>query len=227
MTPRHDESTVALRRAVLLHGLGRTARSMRPVERALTARGYEVLNIDYPSRVADIETLATGVAREIHRWHSDGPLDFVTHSLGGILLRVAVARGYLSAARVHRAVMLGPPNDGSELADVLPTVPVFGWVFRQFTGPAGRQLGTGPGSVPGHLPPVPFDLGVIAGNRSYNPVFSAILGDANDGKVRVERARVEGMSDFLVVPYWHPLLMAAPKVIAQIIHFLETSSFQR
>lgn len=212
---------------MLLHGLGRTARSMRPVERALTPRGYEVLNVDYPSRVADIEALATGVARQIGRWQAEGPLDFVTHSLGGILLRVAVARGLLAAARVHRAVMLGPPNDGSELADVLPTVPVFGWVFERFTGPAGRQLGTGVRGVPGQLPPVPFEMGVIAGNRSYNPVFSAILGDANDGKVRVERARVEGMSDFLVVPYWHPLLMAAPKVIAQVIHYLETGTFQR
>ena len=212
---------------MLLHGLGRTARSMRPVERALTPRGYATLNIDYPSRVADIETLAAGVARQIDRWHAEGPLDFVTHSLGGILLRVAVARGHLAATRVHRAVMLGPPNDGSELADVLPSVPFFGWVFQQFTGPAGRQLGTGLRGVPGQLPPAPFDLGVIAGNRSYNPVFSAILGDANDGKVRVERARVEGMSDFLVMPYWHPLLMAAPKVIAQVVHFLETGTFRR
>jgi len=74
---------------------------------------------------------------------------------------------------------------------------------------------------------VSFDLGVIAGNLSFNPFFSAMLGDANDGKVRVERTRVEGMKDFLVVPYWHPLMMFSPKVVAQVLHYLEAGAFER
>ena len=199
---------------------------MRPVELALVARGYRVLNLGYASRTADIETLSADVARRARGWTNGAAADFVTHSLGGILLRVAVDRGHLPLRQVGRVVMLGPPNGGSELADVLPRVPVFGWIYRQFTGPAGLQLGTEHG-VPPRLPAVPFDLGVIAGSRSYNPVFSAILGDANDGKVRVERARVEGMRDFLVVPHWHPLLMIAPAVVAQVVHYLEAGSFRR
>lgn len=200
---------------------------MLPVERALARRGYEVFNLDYPSRAADIGALATNVARQILAIEGAGPFDFVTHSLGGILVRVAVARGALPAERIRRVVMLGPPNAGSELADVLPTVPIFGWVYQQITGPAGRQLGTTPAGVIRQLPPVPFDVGVIAGNRSYNPIFSAILGAANDGKIRVESARVDGMKDFLVVPYWHPLLMLAPKVVDQVVHYLRTGAFSR
>jgi hypothetical protein len=199
---------------------------MRPVERALQERAYRVLNLGYASRTADIETLAMDIGRRASDWASGEPKDFVTHSLGGILLRVAVDRGHLPLRQVGRVVMLGPPNGGSELADVLPRVPVFGWIYRQFTGPAGLQLGTEHG-VPPRLPPVPFDLGVIAGSRSYNPIFSAILGDANDGKVRVERARVDGMRDFLVVPHWHPLLMVAPTVVAQTVHYLEAGRFRR
>src|ERR1017187_2944795 len=42
---------------ILLHGLCRTSRSMAPMERALTAAGYHVLNVDYPSRTAAIEKL--------------------------------------------------------------------------------------------------------------------------------------------------------------------------
>ena len=215
------------RRVVLLHGLGRSARSMRAVERALVQRGRRVLNIDYPSRTADIDTLAADVARQTREWANGEPTDFVTHSLGGILLRVAVQRGYLSLDRIGRVVMLGPPNAGSELADILPRVLGFGWLYRRFTGPAGLELGTGENGVPRRLPPVSFDVGVIAGSRSYNPLFSAILGDASDGKVRVENARVEGMRDFLVVPHWHPLLMIAPSVVAQVVHYLESGSFRR
>jgi hypothetical protein len=45
--------------------------------------------------------------------------------------------------------------------------------------------------------------------------------------VRVEQTRVDGMRDFLVVPHWHPLLMIAPTVVAQIVHYLEAGSFRR
>ena len=211
----------------MLHGLGRTARSMRPVERALAKRGYLVLNLGYPSRSARIGLLASRVAQQIADWEVDRPLDFVTHSLGGILLRAAVADGLLPLARVRRVVMLGPPNGGSELADVLPGMPVVGPLYRRFTGPAGLELGTMTHAIPPQLPAVAFELGVIAGNRSVNPFFSALLGAPNDGKVRVDRARVEGMRDFIVVPSWHPLLMASRAVTEQILHFLERGEFRR
>jgi len=218
---------MTLLKAVLLHGLGRSARSMRPIERALRHRGYNVLNVDYRSRSADVTTLAAQVAREVQQWASGSPVDFVTHSLGGILLRVMVAEGYLPRGLVRRAVMLGPPNGGSELADVLSAAPVFGRAYRRFTGPAGLELGVGPSGIAARLPPVSFELGVIAGTRSFNPLFSAILGEENDGKVRVSRTKVAGMRDFLAVPHWHPTLMAAPTVVMQAMHFLEVGRFQR
>jgi triacylglycerol lipase len=199
---------------------------MRPIERLLAARGYVVLNLGYPSRSATIPSLAARVAERIHDWQPAERLDFVTHSLGGILLRAAVASGALSPARVHRAVMLGPPNAGSELADRLPAVPLFGWLYGRMTGPAGSQLGTAATSFVAQLPAVSFDTGVIAGTRSWNPLFSALLAAPNDGKVRVERTRVAGMRDFLEVPCWHPLLMTAAVVHEQVIHFLDTGRFR-
>lgn len=199
---------------------------MRPIERCLLRHGYAVLNLGYPSRSADVRGLADRIARAIDAWGQEGPLDFVTHSLGGILLRQAVASGALAADRVRRAVMLGPPNTGSELADRLRAMPVIGATYRRFTGPAGAQLGTGDESAPARLPPVTFQTGIIAGTRSYNPFFSALLGAPNDGKVRVERTHVEGMQDFIALPYWHPLLMVPPTVHRQILHFLAAGQFQ-
>ena len=216
-----------LLRAVLLHGLGRSSRSMLPIERALKDRGYDVLNLGYRSRSANVATLAERAAQQIGPWSAEGPVDFVTHSLGGILLRVMVADGYLANERIHRVVMLGPPNGGSELADALPRIPIVGGIYRRFTGPAGRELGVGPTGIAARLPGVPFELGVIAGTRSFNPLFSAMLGEENDGKVRVTRTKVAGMSDFLTIPQWHPTLMAAPSVVAQAMHFLKFGRFQR
>jgi pimeloyl-ACP methyl ester carboxylesterase len=213
--------------AVLLHGLGRSSRSMVPIERALVGKGYRVRNVGYASRSTDVVTLAVDVARQITEWRPSGSFDIVTHSLGGILVRLACANGALSSKQIRRVVMLGPPNNGSELADVLPWLPIIGRAYRRFTGPAGMQLGTDADSLTNSLPPVDFELGVIAGNRSLNPLFSAILGEENDGKVRVSSARVDGMRDFIVVRHSHPLLMAAPSVIAQVLHFLDTGCFHR
>jgi len=199
---------------------------MRPVERTLRAHGYEVLNLDYPSTTATIPVLAEGVVDRLKGYRPGEALDFVTHSLGGVLVRFAVAARLLPLSRVRRVVMLGPPNAGSELADELPRLPLFGPLYRRITGPTGIQLGTTADAVPAQLPPVPFETVIIAGTRSFNPLFSYILGGPSDGKVRVDRAGVAGMADFITVPYWHPLLMRPAPVHALILRFLEHGTFR-
>jgi pimeloyl-ACP methyl ester carboxylesterase len=220
-----NDTTRTSNTVVLLHGLGRSTRSMRPIAKALQARGYQVLNLRYPSRTASTTALAHGIARQIDRLCPPGPLHFVTHSLGGVLLRIAVAVGDIPVERIARVVMLGPPNGGSELVDTLTTRPVFATVYGAVTGPAGLELGTGAGAVADRLPPVVFPLGVIAGNKSINPVFSSLIPRPNDGKVSVTRTAVPGMRDMLVLPYPHLFLVRAPAAIEYAIRFLEFGSF--
>ena len=200
---------------------------MVPIASAADAHGYRVVNLGYRSRAAGIQSLAERVAQEVATAAPDTRLHFVTHSLGGILLRFAVAAGLLPCERIHRVVMLAPPNQGSEVADLMTSRAPLRRLFQQVSGPAGTELGTGADSVIGRLPAVNFDLGVIAGSRSLNPVFSAVIDGANDGKVGVARAAVEGMHDFLVVPHSHTFLMRAPAVIRQTMHFLEHGRFDR
>jgi pimeloyl-ACP methyl ester carboxylesterase len=209
---------------VLLHGLGRTKWSLWPVAREARRRGRTVHNLGYPSRRAPIETLADDVGRYLEKVASSGtPIDVVTHSMGGIVLRAAVANGSVSPASLHRVVMLAPPNHGSELADRLRD-----FAFYRFAlGPAGQQIGTGEHSVPLRLPPAPFEVGVIAGRRSNNALFARMLSAESDGKVTVESARLEGMRDLVVVDRSHTFLMWAADVLTQTFTFLETGQFQR
>ncbi len=209
---------------VLLHGLGRTDLSMLRMESVLAERGYSVVNVDYPSTQHSIEHLAAeelGPALELCCSADSIPVHFVTHSMGGIVLRY-----YLDTHEVQqlgRVVMLSPPNQGSELADWVAESPL----LQKILGPSVEQLGTDSASVPSQLGPVDFELGVIAGNRTLNPLFSRMIPGADDGKVAVENTKVEGMADFLVVPHSHTYIMMNEEVIDQVIHFLEEGRFRR
>ncbi len=205
---------------VLLHGLARTASSMEPMAEALAERGYETTAIDYPSRKHPIEELAPmAVEAGLEACAEAETVHFVTHSLGGILVRYYAENTGIE--KLGRVVMLAPPNQGSEVVDAYRDVPG----FRAFNGPAGLQLGTDENSVPLALGPVEFELGVIAGEDTFNPILSQFLPNPDDGKVSVESTKVEGMQDHVVVSRSHPFIMKAPEVIAFTAAFLESGAF--
>jgi pimeloyl-ACP methyl ester carboxylesterase len=215
-----DEATDCV---ILLHGLARSSASMDKMQQRLGEAGYSVVNIDYPSRDLPIEELAPlAVGEGLQECRQNEGLQrihFVTHSLGGILVRY-----YLSGqtiAELGRVVMLGPPNQGSAAADELAGVPGFDWL----NGPAGRQLGKGAASVPLALGPADFELGVIAGSRTIDPIGSAVLDNPDDGKVSVFDTRLEGMDDFVVVEHSHTFIMRMQEPIELTIRFLQTGSF--
>jgi hypothetical protein len=215
-------ASLAKEHVILLHGLCRSSRSMAPMCRALQEVGYCVTNLNYPSRSVTVEELSevvVGNSLADCRQCGWARTHFVTHSLGGILVRSYFARH--SACDVGRVVMLGPPNQGSELVDRLGS-----WrLFSVINGPIGRELGTSSNSLPNKLGPPKYCVGVIAGNRSINWINSLFISGPNDGKVSVERTTLPGMADHIVIPTTHPFMMRKPEVIRQTIEFLRRGKF--
>lgn len=209
---------------VLLHGLARTAMSMNPMQRALAEEGFETANIDYPSRDYSIEQLAgIAIPEGLEACRAKDGIDrihFVTHSLGGILLRQHLSKE--SIADLGRVVMLGPPNQGSAAVDELRDMPGFEWL----NGPAGLQLGKGAESVPLKLGPATFELGVIAGNRTIDPITSSVLENPDDGRVSVADTRLDGMADFVEVDHSHAFMMRMGEPIRLTIRFLKNGTFE-
>jgi len=209
---------------ILLHGLVRTCWSMHRPARWLQRAGYAVVNTGYPSRRHPIEVLARAVLPPaIKELEQQGirRIHFVTHSMGGLLLRAYLAEQSLPS--LGRVVMLSPPNQGSELVDYFGR---FRW-FRPLFGPAACQLTTAITGLPRQLGPLSCPVGIITGARPVTPLFSKFFIGANDGRVSVSSAQLPGMVDFLTVSLGHSFLMNSNEVLAQILFFLANGQFKR
>ncbi len=209
---------------LLLHGIARSPAALARLERTLQAQGALTLNLGLPTRRLPLEALARETHRALAGFVADGaPLHIVTHSMGGLVARAALTQH--RPAGLGRVVMLGPPNAGSEVADLLART----WPYRRFFGPAGAQLVTcQDGALRRLLGTVDYPLGVIAGSRSIYPLASCLaLPGPNDGRVTVAATRTAGMADHLVVPVAHPFLPGDPEVIRQVLHFLRQGRFSK
>lgn len=219
-----NQSSATQDGVVLLHGISRTARSCLKMQTAIEGCGFATLNLDYASRSKSLEALAQDIDPAIKRFaeNIEGSVHFVGHSMGGLLARVYLAS--YRPKRLGRAVMLGTPNGGSEIADLLKDFVA----YRAFLGPAGQQLGTRRDeALNAILPPVDYPVGIIAGNRSIYPIASTLLPKPHDGRVSVENTKLDGMADHVVVAASHPWLVRNSVAIGQTIAFLRDGRFAR
>jgi len=210
---------------ILLHGLARTSKSMENLQTKLVHQNYTVLNFDYNSRYKKIEDIAKDDLKPaIKKFCKNKNLkvNFVTHSLGGIVVRYYLDK-YGDNLNMGRLVMLAPPNKGSEVVDFLRKSKI----IKSIMGPSFTQLSTDTNSFVNTLAQLDCDYGIIAGNKSVNYINSMHIQGIDDGKVSIENTRLDNMKNFLVVERTHPFIMKAPEVINQVLYFLKKGSFNK
>lgn len=196
---------------------------MRSMANFLKGRGYSVLNVDYPSTRVPLESLVEHINKQVKDFNRDPKrkIHFVGYSLGGLMIRGLISRH--RPPNLGRVVQLAPPNQGSEVADFWKNNFLFKWIF----GPAGQELGAREKSFARILGPVDFELGVIAGNRTWDPISSAMIQGPDDGKVSVESTKVPGLTDHIIIPATHTFIIYNRVAWNQTVHFLEYGKFNR
>nr|WP_305121459.1 alpha/beta fold hydrolase [Microbulbifer elongatus] len=207
----------------MIHGITKDSRSMASIAAALSEAGFHTVNLDYPSRQHPIETLAEmaiPVGLNACREANAAPLYFVTHSMGALLLRQYYE--HRKTSDIARVVMLGPPNQGSRLGNFLSCIPI----IKDVNGPAGKQMGVDERSLPNRLGPVNFPVGVIAGTRSYNPLFSAIIHGDDDGIVGLPSTYVAGVCTRIQFALTHDQLTRDGRVTEQVVNYLRRGAFE-
>ncbi len=208
---------------VLLHGLGRTPRSLLGARWWFQRAGYQVLSIAYPSRrmsIADVvQHIVSPTLAELNLSESR-QVHFLTHSLGGIVFRAWAAQRAVTFP-LGRTVMLAPPNQGSEIIDQVRQSAF----AKAIIGPVADELGTEEKDLPRRLGAVPPGTGVIIGDRVRLPLVSNFLSGPSDGVVTVVGSQVEGMADFLTLPTDHSSIMWRWEVLRAASHFFQHGHF--
>lgn len=207
---------------ILLHGIGRTKRSMNHLEKFIRNAGYDTYNIGYPSRKKSISNLSQDLIRAINPIIStpDVTVHFVTHSMGGLVTQEILSQHQIK--QLGKIVLIGTPIHGSEIADILQKNLLYRWYY----GPAGLELTTRAlkNKPREHFP---TEVGVIAGNLSLSPIAHFFMPKLHDGRVSVASTQFTQMKDHIVLPVAHTFMMSNPKVMAQVVYFLKWGKFKR
>lgn len=214
---KHDGKVTPAGRhlVILVHGMGRSTVLFHDMQSALRAAGYEAVAISYPSLTRDIAGHAGQIEALLDEARDVDRVSFVTHSLGGLVVREVLSRQgpWRERLTLGRVVMLAPPNQGSALAEALAPLPPYHWIG----GPSAVEIAAG---GPFANVPEEVEVAVIAGGTGgwgFNPLLP---GD-DDGVVTVAETELAGGRDSLLVPALHTVIAAAPETIAATLNFLE------
>ncbi len=206
---------------IILHGIARSSKNMESLAQNLEREGFQVINLNYPSTSHNIEDLTNIIHKEISaKIIPNKTVHFVGYSMGGLMVRALIHKYEYS--NLVKVVQLAPPNQGSEIADLLKNF----WPYKKIYGPAGQQLITDQSSIKHLLGEVTYDLGVIAGDTAIDPICWSLIPGKNDEKVSIERTKLKGMKDHIVVSASHTFFPSNKEVQNQTLYFLKNGNFK-
>ncbi len=194
---------------LFIHGLFMGSYIMYPMAKRLNRCGFHCFGYDYPTRIRRVSEHGKELAEILSSKFYEPKFNIVTHSMGGLILRSAVAQRPELAERIERVVMIAPPNRGSDVA--------LGWLNRlsfadKLVVPL-PDLSSGKDSAVHTLPllPASIELGILAAD--------------NDGAVRLEYTYLGTERDHKVLPGAHTDILFRRETADCVEGFLRNGKF--
>ncbi len=207
---------------VLLHGIVRSKDSLAIPVQHLQAAGYECLNINYPSRIGSIDEFSQQVHGILNKRPDISEVSFVTHSMGGLILRKVLAdttQPWRQQMTLKNAVLMFAPNQGAHKANLWHKK----WWYQCIFGPAGEELTSEHAQA---LPLLPMHTGIIIGQQLSETGKSRIIPGNDDGTVGVEECKLAGVKHYAYHPVGHTYGMNKEPVLADIVSFVNDGVFK-
>ena len=214
---------------IVLHGLFRSRSSMSGLCEHLSKPGdFTVLNISYASTRSGLDTHAAGLARVVENLDAEvTEVNFVAHSLGNLVIRRYLAccyrgaDGFRTDARIHRIVMLAPPNRGARLAEYFKRSKLAEWIW----GKSGKELANHRDVLQKKLAVPQCHFAIIAGGKSDPDGRNRLIPGDDDFVVTVEETKLAGARDFVVIPTYHTVIMNNATAREHTLRFLNCGYF--
>lgn len=200
--------------ALFVHGLGRTPLSGLPLMARLRRAGVRAQGFGYWAAWEDVDAISARLTRRlVGMAQSSGAAQgyaVIGHSLGGVLLRDALAALPDGVPRPRHVFLLGSPQTASRLAQALRDR----WMFRAWAGDCGRLLGSAQ-RMEGIAALAERTTGIV-GTRSL-PVLRRWFGnETNDGVVSESEVSAAWITDWVRLPQTHTWLPSSLQV-SQVI----------
>lgn len=205
---------------IFIHGMGRKHHSFRKLQKEAKRRGYITYNQTYSSTKQKVEYSSKQYiekALDSLKVHAPTKVHFVTHSLGGILIRYYLS--HYTIKNLGAIAMLAPPNQGSHITERYKNL----FWYKTATGVAGQQLGISNNQLLKSLKPINTKLLIIAGSRSSDPWFNSVFDEPHDGKVSVRATKLAEPHKHITVDAGHTFIMNNAEVQKHIFEFLSNA----
>ncbi|MDV7341743.1 hypothetical protein RYZ26_19235 [Terasakiella sp. A23] len=200
---------------ILVHGLCRTKGAFYKMRKMLQEKGFSVQAINYPSTQQSTDKFVEQLNNLLSSLRGIAKVSFVTHSLGGIIVRKALSekRDWMEKLDIGDVIQIAPPNRGARIANSFKDISLFQWG----AGPAGTELANG---FDIDVPKTCANFHVIAGGTGTKRGFNPFLGCDNDGLVAIEETALTFPHAQHQFHAPHTLLINNPETLALVNHVI-------